>query len=287
LSSLGFVLQRKAHLLASAGNVEAYRYTGAVGLILYLLATIPDCLAFALLPQIVCSVVESFRLVIMLIMAHMLLNEHSTCRDVPGVVACMVGTILCIVYGPFKDTKKEELFANKVVIYLVLGSILLTALIIVEHVDIRCLPRQQEYQRYTLTFTTALSFGMQKVMNTELGFAKVGDEHRLTWLACVASILLLALINFYFVLRTAKHLKVRTSAVLGWAFGSCLQLFQSIAVLDEFSGIGSFRTFATLGGACISFAGAFYLELQRVSSEEKKSKSEFENVAEQTELDAM
>jgi len=282
LSSLGFVLQRKAHLLAAAGGVQNYRYIGIVGLILYLLATIPDCLAFALLPQIVCSVVESFRLVIMLIMAHALLNESSNLKDIIGVVACISGTILCIVYGPFKDRTEEVLFTNKVVVYLILGAILLVALVTVEHVDVLSLPRRQDYRRYTLTFTAALSFGLQKVLNTELGFTNAAHRHRpITWSAVAASIGLMALVNFYFVLRTAKYLQVRTSAVLGWAFGSGLQLFQSIAVLDEFSGMATGRTFAALSGACISFAGAFYLELQRVSLDQRTSQLVLDNVAEQ------
>lgn len=322
LSSVGFVLQRRAHMdklesgrgltsepvaaVAAQGSLVArlrrtvvtlarknlamprHQRLQILGIVVYILAALPDALAWTLLPQVVCSTVESFRLVIMLVLARVFLRESLLLRDLPWVTGCMLGTVLCIWYGPYRGEDGEEqhtVVSTKVSAYLVIGLCLVLLLVLLEHSRAETCPKAHRVRHLTLPFNISLTFALEKVLNTELGVSIAHKptsgvvvsawQMKIWWASITVAIDALALLNFYLTVRCARLLPVRVSAPLGFAFGTCLQLFQSIAILDEFRTMDLFRKAMVLLGTCLSFLSAFCLEMSRIAREEVHDDSSY------------
>jgi len=132
LSSVGFVLQRKAHLM-SEREFHSYRPLWLFGVILYIAAALPDVVAFTMIPQVLCATISCFRLVMVCLLGHLVLGEHLGRRDVHSIGMCTLGTIACVMFGPASDesisVSPSEFHHPKVTIYTVVGLGLLVFLL--------------------------------------------------------------------------------------------------------------------------------------------------------------
>merc|ERR1719491_1035271 len=67
---------------------------------LYVLAALPDVVAYTLVPQVVCTTIACFRLVVVTVLAAIFLGEKAELREIIGMVTCSLGTFFCINFGP-------------------------------------------------------------------------------------------------------------------------------------------------------------------------------------------
>ena len=93
LSTVGFVMQRKAHLMNEELAVELQRPAfrrplWVIGITLYILAAVPDVWACTLIPQILYSTIGCLRLVMMSVFGHIILKEKVGFREAIGISCC-------------------------------------------------------------------------------------------------------------------------------------------------------------------------------------------------------
>merc|ERR1712124_147150 len=114
---------------------------------MYMIAALPDVLAYALAPQIICSTVACVRLVMVTLFAHFILEETIHSREISGIMLCTLGTAACLYFGPLPSERVHmrpaEMLSPKVLTYLLLTGSLLAVLTVIEHKDAmrRLLPK--------------------------------------------------------------------------------------------------------------------------------------------------
>lgn len=273
LSSMGFVLQRKAHLMSERG-IHSRHPLKPIGIVLYIVAALPDVVAYTLIPQVLCATVACFRVVVVCILGHVFLGEHLAQRDSRSIAICTFGTVLCVAFGPGSDENKalNNLHHPKVVAYSVVGLGVLVVFMVIVHADsFGWLVSSSKLYRYSLPVATALAYAVEKVYNTELGFVQK-PEHILyepMWLCMVIMVALLGLTDFYLNLRAASRMPVHQFVPLSFAFGTSLQCFQAMVIFDEFVGMSLVCSMMTLFGAGLSLAGALMMEPPQVEGRDK------------------
>jgi len=280
LSSAGFTLQRKSRLLSqqdeSKSDTESTHHRcrpmWLIGVLLYVLAAVPDVVAYAMVPQVVCTTMACFRLVLLTVLAHIFLNERVQQRELIGMLSCTVGTFLCLVYGPRPSEEDRlaeagELYHPQVQTYLSIGLGCLLLLLVLEHSEamgFRSLPDSVHF--FILPITTGLAFGVEKVFNTEIGFVHAPQDlpwgllDQPQWLAMAASIGALGLTDFYLNLRGAERMPVQIFVPTAFAFATSLQYFQSVVIFGELSEMDTKSAALSICGALASLAGALSIQ---------------------------
>lgn len=279
LSSAGFTLQRKAQLLcerdADNETPASYRPLWLVGVFLYIIAAVPDVIAYTLVPQVVCSTVACFRLVVVTVLAHTCLHERVQGRETIGILACTVGTALCLAFGPRPDTDvvattAGEFYHEEVFVYLVLGISVLLCLLLLEHSDFMGCHFSSKVHYFTLPAATGLAFGLEKVFNTEIGFIAAprnlpqGFISDPQWTLMSAAIACLGITDFYLNLRGAQRMPVQVFVPISFAISTSLQYFQSIIIFREFDDMSSGNALLSICGALLSLAGALCIQPPRI-----------------------
>lgn len=283
LSSTGFTLQRKAHLLAEEERLsdpektpETYSFLWGAGVVLYVLAAIPDVIAYTLVPQVVCTTVACFRLVVVTVLAHFCLKEKAQCREVIGMIVCSIGTALCLRYGPMVEAEVAEgsFYHPQIVTYLSIGLFFLAGLLLVEHADVLgcSSDKSRARQCIVLPLATGLAFGLEKVFNTEIGYVRPPDcvaavLQQPRWIMMLLFIALLGLTDFYLNLRGAKCLPVQVFVPTSFALATALQYFQSITIFGEFKDMNQLEALLSMSGAALSLVGAIFIQPPRVTSD--------------------
>mmetsp|Transcript_16502 Transcript_16502/g.47857 ORF Transcript_16502/g.47857 Transcript_16502/m.47857 type:complete len:324 (-) Transcript_16502:194-1165(-) len=283
LSSFGFILQRKAQLLNEKSPCEEpyqrRHCLWAFGVALYILAALPDVVAYALIPQVVCTTVACFRLVLATFLAHKLLGEKVERRAALGMAACSIGTALCLVCGPRSadiGTTSWEGGPHHPHLWTYLGVTLglLVALLVIEHSEWARLRRG--LRGMTLPLATGLGFAVEKVLNTELGFIRAPQhfEELLQahlWCCMAASVGVLGLVDLYLNLRGAATMRVQLFLPLTFAFGTTLQFFQSAVIFNEFAELTQSRMALSGLGAVLALIGALLIQPPLLGSLGSKS----------------
>jgi len=289
LSSSGLVMQRSAHLkklectsngdLAGASRSSRFYIAGVA---VYIIAAPFDVLSYGLAPQVVCSTIGCFRIVLVTALAWIALNEPVGLRSIAGVGICTWGTFLCLWSSPEElageppTSSVQGLYHKRSGPYLVLGVGLLILLLVCDHTMAywgHCIQRSQSLQGFVLSFATAWAFAVEKVINNELGFVKMPDEFSMTfiwfglaatsmWFLLVASLALFGLLNLYLNLRGMKLLPVKVFVPLTVGFGNALRLFQSVWILEEFHSATRSDMALSLFGAFLALLGALLIQTE-------------------------
>lgn len=308
LSSIGLAMQRKASLRSADGDNEnklqgslATRMLWPTGFILYIAAAPPEVFAYLLAPQVVCTAVACLRLVVITVLAHFFLEERMNDQQILGMLACCLGTFLCIYFGPDSDTRKhippgEMAFRPVVALYLAVGLSILVLLLAVEHLK-DCFPKYVEslkecYKEKGLGFchcvlpmATGLGFGLEKVFNTEIGYLDGPDSFKQVfneglaaisppWALSWGAVCLLGLTDLYLNTRGAKCMELHVFIPLVFTFATSLQYFQSIFIFSEFQHLSMCHTAISFGGACMSLFGALYMECNKPKSHQSLSSTD-------------
>lgn len=279
LSSLGFTLQRYAQLLSEGSANDSPLWAKErmflfVGRLLYITAALPDVLAYTLVPQVVCTTVACFRLVVVTFLAHSVLRERVAGREALGMVACSVGTFFCLYYGPRQPGEDSpegapgELYHPQVKFYIIVGSIVLVALLLADHSSY--FPKSKDFRSVSLPLATGLAFALQKVFNTEIGFLARhnGMEDFFDnpgYIAMCLGVGVLGIMDFYLNSRGAQALPVQVFVPVSFALCTSLQLFQSIVVFQEFSEMDALSVTQTSCGAITSLVGAMLIKPPKLS----------------------
>lgn len=290
LSALGFTLQRKSHLLNQKHDADLSRsgesdsgpaahscqMMWVIGVILYISASVPDVVSYAMVPQVVCSTMSCFRLVLVAVLAHFFLNEKVQRREVLGMTSCIIGTFLCLAYGP-KPSEEErvaeagDFYHPEVYSYLMVCLFSLLSLLLLEHSDLLGLPSLPNAAHYLiLPVTTGLAFGMEKVFNTEIGFVRLpadlpmGFFKEPQFLTMGAAILALGLTDLYLNLRGAQKMPVQIFIPTAFAFCTSLQFLQSVFVFGELNEMDTKDAVLSMMGACASLVGAVVIQPPRI-----------------------
>jgi len=279
LSSVGFILQRKAQLMSERG-LHSKQPLRLIGIVLYILAALPDVVAYTLIPQVLCATVACFRLVVVCVMGHVFLEEHLQDRDKRSIVICTLGTLLCVIFGPGGEehpsgppSSTDQIYHPKVVAYTIVGLGLLIVFLVIVHADsFGWLLSSSKLYRYSLPVATALAYAVEKVYNTELGFVQMPPNilREPTWLCMVAAVALLGLTDFYLNVRAAERMPVHLFVPLSFAFGTSLQCFQAMVIFDEFVDMTFFCSTMTLLGAALSLVGALLIQPPQFEAEARQ-----------------
>lgn len=274
LSSAGFVLQRKAHLMTER-NYQSFQPLWLLGVILYIAAALPDIIAYALLPQVLCATIACFRVVVVCMLGHVFLGEHLGRGEAHNIGICTLGTILCVLFGPGDDDSLAvgpgDLKHPNVAVYSALGLLALGVFFVIAHGDsLGWLSCDSKLYRFSLPFATALAYGVEKVFNTELGFVhkpKNIFEHPL-WLTMAGMVALLGIADFYLNVRAAKRMPLFIFVPLSFAFSTSLQCLQAMVVFEEFTGMTPLDCSLTWLGVTLSLAGALRIQPPHLDARE-------------------
>jgi len=287
LSSVGFVLQRKAHLL-NRDEDSSYRSRPLwlVGVIIYAMAALPDVVAYTLIPQMLCSAVGCLRVAIASVLGHFFLAERLGRREVAGIVVCTIGVLLSVRFGPGDDAVPlypGELHSHIVTRYVTTGLVFLAVLLVFVHAT----PLgTNKMQFFALPCTTALVYGLEKVFNSELTYVPMPEKvlAEPLWLQLVGAVSLFGLLDFYLNLRAAQHMPVHMYVPLSFAFGTFIQNFQGLVVFDEIKGMQLSHSLLTFLGVTLALAGAFVInppQLGHSGSKQEEFKSDNTQLHEQ------
>jgi len=287
LSSAGFIMQRKAHLvmeqqgLASETRISpstiSPRRLLHVGIFLYIVACVPDVVAYMLVPQVVCVTVACCRMVVLTVLAHHFLQERLHRRVIFGMAICTLGTVVCISFGPrpsdFTAAVAGEFYHPEVSVYLVVGLSILAILLVVEHIEALSFCRghvSKNVHHITLPTSTGIAFAFEKVFNTELGFLDppkglpLGLLMQPHWTSVLVAIAVLGLLDFYLNLRGARRMPLQVFAPLVFVFCTSLQYFQSVFVFHELRDLSAVDARLSLLGACGSLLGSLIINPPRL-----------------------
>lgn len=282
LSSVGITMQRKAQLLSeelqdkSGERAKLQRVLWGVGVLLYILAAVPDVLAYTMVPQVVCTTVACFRLVVVTVLAHTCLQERAQLREVLGMTACTLGTFLCLCFGPRPDAVSTsvsagEFYHPQVVTYLGAGLSVLVFLLLLEHADALQIHVGQSVHVAALPLATGLAFGLEKVFNTEIGFIRPPEDlpwglvESPQWTGMIVAIGLLGLTDFYLNLRGVQRMPMQVFLPISFALSTALQYFQSVFIFGEFREMDGLHAALSMCGALVSLAGALCIQPPRLS----------------------
>jgi len=282
LSSVGFIMQRRAHLLEEQqelafGGRTSPRPLLHAGIFVYITAVVPDVVAYMLVPQVVCSTLACFRLVVLTVLAHLFLHERIHGREILGMILCTLGTVACVGFGPrpsdFSAAVANDFYHEQVVLYLVVGLSILAILLAAEHIEVLPCCRScmsENVHLFTLPMATGLAYAFEKVFNTEIGFLEPPERLPLglleapQWAFMLVAIGALGLLGFYLNLRGAKRMPVQVFAPLAFALSTTLQYFQSIIVFGELQDLSPVHASLSVLGACISLLGALVIQPPRL-----------------------
>jgi hypothetical protein len=282
LSSLGLTLQRLSTLreadhqqhnsLLAATPKRSCKSLWLLGVSFYVAAAVPDVLSYVLIPQVICSAVACFRLVVVTVMACIVLGEKLSAQHTLGMGLCSVGTFLCLYFGPVKMEKAlitSQMHSSKVAIYLITGGIILVLASAFDHLDAfsgKC-HMSARCRSCILPFVTGLAFAISKVFNTEIGFIPLPSNLLLDsqWITCALGIALLGLADLYFNLRATRLMEVQVFVPVSFVCGVSLQYFQSVLLFEEFASLNQAHVMLASGGACISLIGALCIQVPRLS----------------------
>lgn len=276
LSSVGLTLQRAAHMMeAEEGTTRRLtrrKRRLILGLVLYISASAPDVVSYALLPQSIASNISCCRLMLVAVLAHVYLGERITRVSAMGIVLCIVGTVLCLNFGPGPDMHLDKnprsFFRPSVCMYLAVGAAILACLLLLEHVDEICQCRSHKIRKmkyFSLPMATSLAYGIEKVFNTGIGFAP-HDWWEPQWLFCYAAIGLLGLMDFYLNMRGVKKMPVQVFVPAAFATGTGICYFQSVVIFRELSYLGWVNFAVSLAGMLLSLVGALCIQMSSLSS---------------------
>jgi len=283
LALAGFIMQRKAHILEEQQNLKSDigispsrispRQLLYIGIFLYVIAALPDVVSYTLVPQVVCSTVACFRLVVLTILAHFFLHERMRCREIFGMTLCTGGTAACIIFGPrptdFSAAIADEFYHTHVAVYLIVGLSILAILLVVQHFDALPFCRgcvSENVYVFTLPATAGLACAFGKVFNTEIGFLELPEGFPLglvkhpRWTSMLLAIVVLGLLDFYMNIRGAKHMPVQVFAPLTFALCTSLQFLQSVFIFGELQGLSRVNATLSILGACLSLLGALVIQ---------------------------
>mmetsp|Transcript_124216 Transcript_124216/g.359232 ORF Transcript_124216/g.359232 Transcript_124216/m.359232 type:complete len:331 (+) Transcript_124216:3-995(+) len=272
LSSVGFTLQRKAQLLSEQANLrDTWRsqLLWAAGVVLYISAAAPDVIAYTLVPQVVCTTVACFRLVLVTFLAHTFLQERVQMREAIGMAVCSVGTSMCLIYGPRSldvsvIAPTADLYHPQVWGYLAICLVLLLALLAVEHS--RWFSTKDGAMHYVvLPLATGLAFALEKLFNTELGFVQTPTSLRglldaPAWTGMVLVMGALGLTDFYLNIRAAARMPVQVFLPVSFALATTLQFFQSMSIFGEFKAMVPLHAALSICGAIVALSGALLIQ---------------------------
>jgi len=262
-------MQRKAHVLAAQSSRETevdesgWSCLLAAGVGIYISASAPDVLSYILVPQVVCSTVACFRLVVVTLLAHFVLHERLHTREMLGVIGCTTGTLLCLCFGPSGDKSNidpsaGEVYHPLVMSYLTVGGSLLVGLVLLDHAPGSAAEFAKSFRDVALAVATGLAHALEKVFNTEIGYMRTPESFfdDPTWFGMAAAIAFLGLTDFYLNLRGAKRMPLAVFVPLSFAAATSLQYFQSVAIFGEFSDMQPVDIALSLAGAVLSLLGA-------------------------------
>lgn len=281
MSSIGFVLQRKAHLTKGKDSVVSTSRDPIwiLGIVLYIAAALPDVWAYTLIPQVLCATVACFRLVVVCALGHAFLGEHLGRQDAHSIAICTTGTILCVMFGPSADEKTRasgEIHHPKAVAYSIVALCVLGIFLVIVHADSFAwssdiIPTSSNLYRFSLPVATALAYAVEKVFNTELGFIQKPDNILLepTWLCMVIAVAALGLTDFYLNTRAAERLPVHLFAPVTFAFATSLQCMQAMLIFDEFVDMSLLCSMMTLIGAGLALAGALMIQPSQFDAKDR------------------
>lgn len=268
LSSIGFTMQRKAHLsnrnLTQELRKPSCRSSWWIcGVAIYIVAAGPDVLSFALAPQVVCSAIGCVRLVMVTSLAHLILHERATLHDLVGMSLCISGTLCCLSFGPQKSSQQHEkpLAHEKVVVYLAVGLVVVSFLSVLEHWAKMKEQLPQALQHLVLPFISACTFCTEKIFNTEAGYAPSLSIlfSNSQWCLVIAGVVVLGAFDFYYCLRGIEYMPVHIFVPVSFAFTTTLLYIQGLLVLDEFQGMETYHIVCSMGGAFTALIGALYI----------------------------
>lgn len=262
LSAVGFVLQRKAHLLrGQEDSSNRYRPLWLTGVVVYAMAALPDVVAYTLIPQMLCAAMGCLRFAIVSLLGHFFLAERLGRQEVAGIVVCTLGALLCVRFGPGDDTAPlypGELHSHIVTRYVTTGLVLLAFLFVVVHASSL---GTNKMQSFALPCTTALAYGLEKVFNSELTYVPMPEKvlAEPLWLELIGAVSLFGLLDFYLNLRAAQHMPVHMYVPLSFAFGTFIQNFQGLVVFDEIKDMQFSHSFLTFLGVVLALTGALMI----------------------------
>jgi len=266
---------------------RASQVVSLAGMVLYILAAIPDVLAYSLVPQVVCVAVACLRLVLVTLLSCAFLHEVVRTREVIGMLVCCCGTFLCLCFGPNSEHKLSDaraglLFHHAAVYsYLLAACFALVVLLVLIHwpgresaVDQKGGAREADrphtdsrIELFALPFATGLAFSLEKVFNTELGFLPVpfGQQtlkplEKQLWLLFVSVVAIFGLLDFYLNMRGARRMPVQVFVPLAFAFSTSMQYFQSLFVFEEFEALVAVERYLSMAGAGLSLLGALCIQ---------------------------
>jgi len=274
LSSLGFTLQRRSHLNrlqelealgeGKLGHDFSSPCTGrplwTLGVTLYIMAALPDVLAYAFAPQIVLGPLGTIRTVLAALLAYMLLGERLHFQELCGMTLCTIGAAICLGFGPVGTGDTVDVTGN-VYAYLLVSGGLLLGLTVWEHGFACTGVELSTVRRFLLPFITALAYCMEKIFNAELGALRSPEELREQprWWGVLLGLVALGACDLHFNLRGAQRLPVQFFVPVYMAFGTIIQCFQGMVILNELAGLSILRIGASLLGALIALAGALLI----------------------------
>lgn len=280
LSSLGLTLQRlstlkEAEQLLLDGQSaprKKCQQMWMLGVGIYIIASVPDVLSYVLVPQVVCSAVACFRLVIVTVMASMVLGEKLSMRQTLGMIGCTIGTFIVLCFGPVRMEKAAMIngFEHpQVKMYLAAGGAIICLLFVFDHLDSassKC-KLSARYRCFTLPLITGMAFAISKVFNTMIGFLTAPDMNSVLlhprWIAMASGIALLGLTDFYLNLRATRLMTVQVFVPVSFVWCISLQYFQSVVLFGEFGDLPYFKAVLSIVGAGISLLGALCLQLPK------------------------
>lgn len=271
----GFIMLRKSHKDDEARESEQrrpehHRRLFLFGTFVYIIACVPDLLGCAMLPQVLYSTLGCFRLVLNAVLGQAFLGEKLNRWGLLGIAICSLGTILCVLWGPKPGqsvpSDSNGVSHERIPIYVASAmGVLIIFLIIVHGDSLGCVQTSSRLYKFSLPFVTALALGVEKVFNLELGFmtmpSHVFDARTPRWVAMVAGVAILGLLDFYLNMRAASRMSVHVFVPLSFSFGIAFQVFQGAVVFDEFENLPLQSIAITLGGCCMALFGSLVIQV--------------------------
>lgn len=270
LSSLGFVLQRRAFLETEAeqdsSKSACTKTVFLAGVFIYISAVVPDLLAYGLIPTGVVSTLYCSRVIVNAALAHHILLETVSSNEICAMTVCVFGMMLCVGFGPkedddFKVTDTSMWFSHpNVWLYLNIMLVVLALLVIVEHADVIGLKLglSHEWHRLSLPFAVGLAFALEKIFNRELGLHSDAGQSRTICFGIFIAVL--GLLEFYLNLRAAQRLPVQVFVPVSFALTTVLQYFQSAVVMEEFRKQLPLQACISLVGAVVALVSALCMQ---------------------------
>eukprot|EP00747_Dinoflagellata_sp_TGD_P183316 gnl/TRDRNA2_/TRDRNA2_38109_c0_seq1.p1 gnl/TRDRNA2_/TRDRNA2_38109_c0~~gnl/TRDRNA2_/TRDRNA2_38109_c0_seq1.p1 ORF type:complete len:338 (+),score=60.74 gnl/TRDRNA2_/TRDRNA2_38109_c0_seq1:53-1066(+) len=287
LSSLGFTLQRKSHLESErAGSKETegrLQLLWVVGVALYTTASLPDVVAYTLVPQMVCSTVACLRLVMVTLLSFLVLNERFRLRELFGMLLCSLGATCCLWFGPSASRRSvvspEELLNARVVVYMAVAGCVLLGLAGLEYTQALCGYLPHRVKLLILPLCAALADNLEKVLITSIGFVRAPyDLLDGRWLLMAVTVVLLALMALYFNLQGVKTMPVKVFVPLAFAICIALQFFQASVILGEFDELAPHYAILSMLGAFAALCGALLISPPEFERSQGGSADEKANV---------